>query len=78
MVTGCAWVRVFLVAGDKALAYALQVWSAMADGEVRQQRETGRGGSPWVAWKNGWWCHVDSRPCSSGSRAVPCQDASVM
>ena len=37
-------VRVFLVAGDKALAYALQVWSAMADGEVRRQRETGRGG----------------------------------
>ena len=36
-------VRVFLVAGDKALAYALQVWSAMADGEVRRQRETGRG-----------------------------------
>ena len=54
MVTGCVWVRVFLVAGDKALAYALQVWSAMADGEVRRQRETGRGGSPWVAWKNGW------------------------
>ena len=43
MVAGCAWVRVFLVAGDKALAYALQVWSAMADGEVRRQRETGRG-----------------------------------
>jgi len=36
-------VRVFLVAGDKALAYALQVWSAMANGEVRRQRETGRG-----------------------------------
>ena len=54
MVAGCAWVRVFLVARDKALAYALQVWSAMADGEVRRQRETGRGGSPWVAWKNGW------------------------
>ena len=36
-------VRVFLVAGDKALAYALQVWSAMADDEVRRQRETGRG-----------------------------------
>ena len=44
MVSGCAWVRVFLVAGDKALAYALQVWSAMADGEVRRQRETERGG----------------------------------
>ena len=29
-------VRVFLVAVDKALAYALQVWSAMADGEVRR------------------------------------------
>ena len=54
MVAGCVWVRVFLVAGDKALAYALQVWSAMADGEVRRQRETRRGGSPWVAWKNGW------------------------
>ena len=36
-------VRVFLVAGDKTLAYALQVWSAMADGEVRRQRETGWG-----------------------------------
>ena len=36
-------VRVFLVAVDKALAYALQVWSAMADDEVRRQRETGRG-----------------------------------
>ena len=36
-------VRVFLVAGDKTLAYALQVWSAMADGEVRRQRETKRG-----------------------------------
>ena len=31
-------VHVFLVARDKALAYALQVWSAMADGEVRRQR----------------------------------------
>ena len=29
-------VCVFLVAGDKALAYALQVWSTMADGEVRR------------------------------------------
>ena len=55
MLLTCARVRVFLVAGGKALAYALQVWSAMADGEVRRQRETGRGGgSPWVAWKNGW------------------------
>ena len=55
MVAGCAWVRVFLVAGDKALAYALQVWGAMADGEVRWQRETGRGkSSPWVASKSGW------------------------
>jgi len=36
-------VHVFLVAGGKALAYALPVWSAMADGEVRWQRETGRG-----------------------------------
>ena len=43
MVAGCAWVHVFLVAGDKALAYALQVWGAMADGEVRRQREIGRG-----------------------------------
>ena len=43
MVAGCAWVRVFLVAEDKALACALQVWGAMADGEVRRQRETGRG-----------------------------------
>jgi len=43
MVMGCAWVRVFLVAEDKALACALQVWGAMADGEVRRQRETGRG-----------------------------------
>ena len=45
MVAGCAWVRVFLVAGDKALAYALQVWSAMAD-KVRfggGQRKTERG-----------------------------------
>ena len=55
MVAIVRMVRVFLVAGDKTLAYALQVWSAMADGEVRWQRETGRGGgSPWVAWKNGW------------------------
>ena len=29
-------VRVFLVAEDKALAYVLQVWSAMADDEVRR------------------------------------------
>ena len=43
MVAGCAWVCVFLVAGDKALAYALSGWSAMADGEVRRQREIGRG-----------------------------------
>ena len=55
MVAGCAWVRVFLVAGDKALAYALQVWGAMVDGEVRRQSETERGeSSPWVAWKSGW------------------------
>ena len=55
MVVGCAWVRVFLVAGDKALAYALQVWGAMVDGEVRRQSETERGeSSPWVAWKSGW------------------------
>jgi len=54
MVAGCAWVRVFLVAGDKALVYAVQVWSTMADGEVRRQRERLEGGSPWVAWKNGW------------------------
>ena len=48
-------VRVFLVVGDKALAYALQVWGAMADGVVRLQRETGWGkSSPWVAWKSGW------------------------
>ena len=38
---------------EMALAYALQVWCAMADGEVRRQRETGRGGSPWVLWKRG-------------------------
>ena len=55
MVVGCAWVHVFLVAGDKALAYVLQVWGAMVDGEVRRQRETERGeSSPWVAWKSGW------------------------
>ena len=77
MVTGCAWVHVFLVAGDKELAYALQVWGTMVDGEVRRQKETRRGGSPWVARKNGWWCRVDSRPCSSGGHAVPCRTASV-
>ena len=36
--------HVFLVAGDKALAYALQVWSATADGEVQRQRERLEGG----------------------------------
>ena len=47
-------VHVFLVAGDKALAYALQVWSAMADGEVRRQRETERGGA-----HRGWRGRMD-------------------
>ena len=56
MLLTCARVHVFLVAGGKALAYALQVWSAMADGEVWRQRERPEGGknSLWVAWKSGW------------------------
>ena len=42
MVAVVRMVRVFLVAGGKALAYALPVWSAMADDEVQRQRETRR------------------------------------
>ena len=77
MVAAVRVVRVSLVGGDKARAYALSGWSAMAVGEVRRQREAGRG-LPWVAWKTRWRCRVDSRPCSSGSRAVLCRTASVM
>ena len=47
----CARVHVFLVARGKALAYALQVWSAMADGEVRRQRESERGEKAHRGWR---------------------------
>ena len=56
MLAGCAWVRVFLVAGDKALAY----------GEVRWQRETGRGGA-----HRGWRGRMDAGAVSIRGHVAP-------
>ena len=72
---GCARGCVCSQGPETALAYALPVWSAMAD-KVRSgggQGETRRG-SPLVSMAIGWRCSGGSRPSSFGSRAVPTRD----
>ena len=42
VISVCAWVHVFQVAEARLWPTHFQVWSAMADGEVRWQRGIGR------------------------------------
>jgi len=42
VISVCAWVHVFQVAEARHWPTRFQVWSAMADGEVRRQRGIGR------------------------------------